>query len=109
LQADLFELDLQVQGQEDRLVLSACTVSWTRSARRAKIRGEPGTGASTDLICVAALQDYEGASVEDMQKPVEFVCTWRRGTDRQHFESLFSHLIRKLAARPPEQNNMDKV
>lgn len=34
-------------------------------------------------------------------RPQEMECRWLRGTDRQAFESFFSHLVRKVAALAP--------
>ena len=107
LQADLADLDLSSPRQGTGFLVFASNISWTRSARRAKLRSEEQAGEVTDLICEVILQDYEGGADSDMQKPVEFVCVWHRGTQRQHFESLFSHIIRKLAAGAPNNDKME--
>ena len=88
-----FDVDIRTQGSELHL-LTARSISWTRSARRAKARGEASTAEQTELVCEVAITRRAKAS----DGPAELDCTWVRGRDRHAFEALFSYLARKLAA-----------
>lgn len=88
-----FDIDIQTESSEVQ-ILTAKSISWTRSARRARARGEASTAEQTDLVCEVAITRRAKAS----DGPAELDCIWVRGRDRHAFESLFSYLARKLAA-----------
>lgn len=97
-------LDLQVAVLDsDREAsiwrIQAGHASWTRAARRKQARSEeqaPTNNRGLLLACDLLLD----IPVSEPEAQVMLKATWRRGLDRQAFESFFSTCVRKLAAIP---------
>lgn len=106
--------------------MKASYISWTRSARRAKQRGEitPTSLAKAELgavlTCTVSISSYDTPTVDTteedkmveeaavtgsargdtaevvMSRRVKLACSWVRGSDRQAFETFFNHLKTKI-------------
>jgi hypothetical protein len=86
----LSKVDLRVEDHGPGLRIAAVADTWSRSARRRKARGiEP---SSEVLVLVADL------ITDDSEEGAVMTMKWRFGSDRQLFESLWSHLLRGLAS-----------
>ncbi|KAK9893468.1 hypothetical protein P389DRAFT_175007 [Cystobasidium minutum MCA 4210] len=104
LSAFLSSLDLQVTvielGAHTNISrVKATYASWTRAARRGHARRDPQSVPMEKSLLLGCDLSFATPTTSEPGQIV-FQATWRRGLDRQAFESFFSTCVRKLAIVP---------
>jgi len=88
----LADLDLSLKNvDEDSATIEASKISWTRQAKRRKLRGG-AENSSTGLL----LRCLVSFSTSDEGESVEVKLEWRAGKDRTAVESLWDHISRHV-------------
>ena len=107
----LSSLDLQVlpicskTSTQQKWRVQASYASWTRAARRGHARSQAVNVSTPQSLLLACELSLSLANGDADTAQVEFKAIWKRGLDRQSFESFFSTSVRKLAGAVPSASS----